>query len=740
MSKQTLSKEETGQIENLDGLADGDGLFGANTLTGPVFVPRVFPVSGLYDWRALGLQFEAVSEQLRLDVDGNYPQMVASGTIRRRTVSANGVHWIANLTSNGRGSWTGPIWFKDNLGAPGSPYPLPYTNVEILVSGGGSFAATPLSATVTFSGGGSASRVRVFTWQSPWFHEVEFEFDRADGVEAVTSVQTQDHPNRPATLPNQNLTIQTVYSRAGFDVTKSGKDNVVPMAGAGTDVLWSDSEMHDAMQTYWSRFANEAQWSMWTFLAFRHAPDASQGITPDNLGGVMFDDIGPNHRQGTAIFNGSFISRAPAGDSAPVAWVRRMRFWTAVHEMGHTFNLAHSWQKSLSIGGSGPWIPMTDEPEARSFMNYPYYVTGGQTAFFADFEYRFSDAELLFMRHAPERFVQMGNADWFDHHGFQQANVSPEPTFTLELRVNRGTPIFEFMEPVVLELKLTNISGGPQLIHENLLADLHGMTVIVKKNDRSARQFMPYAQYCFLNSNRVLMPNESTYASLSVSAGRGGWNIDEPGYYTVQLALHLDDEDVVSNALRLRVAPPRGYDDEFLAQELFTDEVGRILAFDGSQYFNAGNDALREITQKLKNRRIALHARVALATPLLREYKQLVLPSDIREYLRPAAEVGGKFKVSGPKIEEASKDLSIALVDQAEMAAVTLGHIDTKYYVDQFSRCLADHGHTKAAAAAQDTLYQTLASRKVLPEVLEQVKDRRDSYKATKRRSPGRKR
>lgn len=734
MNEQKISEEEIGQIENLDGLADGDGLVGANALGGTVFFPRVFPVSGLYDWRVPGVKWEAVYEQLRLDVDGSYPQMVASGTIRRRSFLAGGVHWIANLTSNGRRSWTGAIWFKDSLGAPSS-YPLPYTNVEILVSGGGAIGLTPPSATVTFSGGGSANRVRVFTMVSPWFHDVEFEFDRADGVAAVTSVQTYAHPNRPATLPNQTLTIETVYSRAGFDVMKSGRDNIVPMTGAGTDALWSDSEMHDAMQTYWSRFANEAQWSMWTFFAWQHAPDASQGITPDNLGGIMFDDIGPNHRQGTAIFNGSFIQNAPAGDLAPAAWVQRMRFFAAIHEMGHTFNLAHSWQKSLSSGSQGPWIPLTDEPEALSIMNYPQRVAGGQTAFFGNFEYRFSDAELLFMRHAPERFVQMGNADWFDHHGFQQANVSPEPKFKLELRVNRDKPLFEFMEPVVLELKLTNISGGPQLIHENLLAHLDEMTVIVKKHNRPARQFMPYAQYCFLPRNGVLMPNQSTYESLFVSAGRGGWNIDEPGYYTVQLALHLDDEDVVSNALSLRVAPPRGYDEEFLAQDLFTDELGRILAFDGSQYFNAGNDTLREITEKLSDRRVALHARVALATPLMREYKQLVLPSDRQQYLRPAAEIGGKIKVSRPKIDEARKELSIALIDQAEVAAVTLGHIDTKYHVDRFSQCLADHGHTKEAAAAQDSLHQTLASRQVLPEVLEHIKDRRNSYKATGRRS-----
>ena len=66
---------------------------------------------------------------------------------------------------------------------------------------------TPATATVTFSGGGAPDRVRVFKNVTSWFRDVEFEFDRVDGVTAVTSVQTHAHPNRPATLPNQNLTI-----------------------------------------------------------------------------------------------------------------------------------------------------------------------------------------------------------------------------------------------------------------------------------------------------------------------------------------------------------------------------------------------------------------------------------------------------------------------------------------------------------------------------------------------------
>ena len=670
-------------------------------------------VSGLYTWRATSPSTRR--EQLRLDVDRNYPQMVASGTYIPDIFTW--AHWIANLSATGPNSWAGNIWYTDT--SPGRTFP--YTSVEIEVTN--RRFASRREARVTFLGGGGATRQRTFKFKGSHFRPVDFEFDFVEGEEAGLTVNTCDHPNRPATLPCENLSLQTVYRRAGFDVSTSGGADV-PLTGAGTDALWSDVEMHDAMQTYWSRFAADPQWAMWVLFAAIH----EQGTS---LGGIMFDDIGANHRQGTAIFNDSFISQAPPGDPAPDAWVRRMIFWTAGHEMGHAFNLAHAWQKALTSGGLGPWIPLADEPEARSFMNYPFNVAGGATAFFSDFEYAFSDQELLFLRHAPARFVRQGDAAWFDHHGFQGVKPPAEQALRLELRANRSAPVFEFMEPVVLELKLTNTSPQPQLVDEKLLSRTDSMAVILKKYGSPARRFVPYAQYCWRSQKKALMPGESVYEPLFVSAGQNGWDVAEPGRYTVQVALHAEDEEyLISGPLRLLVEPPtdeKRYEEERLAQDFFSEDVGRILWFGGSRRLEKGNDVLREAAERLGDRRVALHANAALGNAAAREYKQLNLGDGARERARPAATAGGGISVSQPNVEEARRDFAV-LADKGEVGAASLGHIRYRRYMNRFSDLLARQGERQEAAYVQDRLYDTLAGRRVLDRVLEEIRARRQGY------------
>lgn len=668
------------------------------------------PFSGLY--RPMVVRTSGVRAELRLDVDGRFPQMKASGSIRQGLFFSS--YWVANVAPVGPvpGTWSGGIFFKAGSAA------LPHTTVTVKVVRG-------KSATVVLSGGGGPDRAMTLPWASASFHDVEFEFDTVAGTTAVTSMDTGDHPNRPPGLTDEVLTLETVYRRAGFRVTKSNGDSTVPIAGAGSGAQWSDMEMHDAMQSHWSRFANKAQWSLWVLFASLH----ERGT---DLGGIMFDDIGPQHRQGTAIFNDAFIANAPAGDPNPTAWVRRMRFWTAAHEMGHAFNLAHSWQKAVVDQGRGPWIPLANEPEVRSFMNYPFRVSGGQTAFFSDFEFRFSDNELTFLRHAPSHFVQQGAAAWFDHHGFEQAAVSPEPALQLTLRVNRSDATYDFMEPVHVELKLTNVSAEPVLVPDTCLQDMDGMTVVVKRQGAEARQALSYAHLCLKSKKVVLAPGESMYGTVPVSAGLGGWNIDQPGRYLMQAAVHLDEEDVVSNRLVISVDPPEARSEEKLAQDFFTDEVGRVLTFGGTQLLTSANDTLQEVAGQLKGRAPARHALVALGRPYTIDYK-LIVP-DVGESLMAAvdgAPDGGptaRIKVQPADPKRAEAYLGNALLNEPDAAAETLGHIRYKREVDRFADTMAQQGDVASAADALATLQKTLEVRHVKPSVVAEVAFRQEAY------------
>jgi len=655
--------------------------------------PAVPAASGLYLRRPKpGQSPLAPRDELRLDVDGSHPQQMASGTLRHGL--QNQYHWIARLVPTSPSIWTGSIVYGSGTGT------LPNHDTVTIARVHPAILQTP-RLRVTFSTKGDAGAVLEYDFVSRGFDPVEFEFDATADAHPALEIDTHAHPDRPSGLPAERLTVAQVFERAGFDVRVASAGPPIPIADAGADGAWSDAEMHDAMQAHWSRYADRAQWALWVLHAALH----EQG---PGLGGVMFDDIGPHHRQGTAVFTESFIARPPAGDPAPDAWIARMRFWTACHEMGHAFNLAHAWQKSLGT----PWMPMSDAPESRSFMNYPFRVQGGASTFFRDFEFRFDDAELGFLRHAPRGYVQMGNADWFDHHGFEQAQVSREPGLRLVARLNRDTSLLQFLEPAMIELKLSNVSSEPMLVRDDLLTDAHQLTLVVKRSGHPARQWHPYATACHRAAARVLAPGESMYAPVFVGAGGSGWLVAEPGQYTIQACLHLDGgEDVLSEPLALRVAAPAGFDEERAAQDLFCQDVGRVFAFDGTRELAVANDALAQVVQRMPGRAVSTHARVALGMPLRRAGK--VLAGD-RERTRIA--------LAPARPDQARELLGEALLAHKDAAACTLGHVEYRGYVEAYTAWLAREGEVKQAKAAVADACTALGKRKVKPSVLAEMR------------------
>ena len=80
------------------------------------------------------------------------------------------------------------------------------------------------------------------------------------------------------------------------------------------------------------------------------------------------------------------------------------------------------------------------------------------------------------MRHAPASFVQMGNADWFDHHGFEQAETTPEPDFELTVRA-AAADIVMVLLPDELQGDVYEREIRPGLKDGNSLAFGHGFNI-----------------------------------------------------------------------------------------------------------------------------------------------------------------------------------------------------------------------------------------------------------------------
>jgi hypothetical protein len=290
------------------------------------------------------------------------------------------------------------------------------------------------------------------------------------------------------------------------------------------------------------------------------------------------------------------------------------------------------------------------------------------------------------------------------------------------VRVHRTVDHHEFLEPVVVELKLTNVSGQPTIVDEALLTRTEDMTVIVKRRGGSAVQWTPFARHCISASPKVLGVGESLYGSLFIAAGLNGWALAEPGVYQVHVALRHDDYDIVSNPLRVRVAPPRDYTEELLAQEVFTEEVGRTLVFNGSRALSGANDTLLEVAERLGDRRIATHAQLALGSPLAGSYKMLVVDS------ADDSAAGKRIATMAAEPIAARQHLSEALLDAPEKAADTLGHIAYTEQVAEYGAFLAVQGRRDEAAESLKTAEDVLASRGVLPSVVDDLASTRRAY------------
>ena len=151
-----------------------------------------------------------------------------------------------------------------------------------------------------------------------------------------------------------------------------------------------------------------------------------------------------------------------------------------------------------------------------------------------------------------------------------------------------------------------------------------------------------------------------------------------------------------------------------------------MLAFKGSRSLTTAVDALRDIAERLPDRRIATHAELALGNALARSYKVLELDAD-----------GPTIVLRAPDPDAARAHLDAALTAAPDVAADTLGHIDyTQHVVDQAS-FLAAAGAPDEAADTLGEAEAVLARRGVLEDVVAAVGEERARYVGRKARASG---
>ena len=290
--------------------------------------------------------------------------------------------------------------------------------------------------------------------------------------------------------------------------------------------------------------------------------------------GVMFDTGFTSDlyarvpREGCAVFMEAIASRR--GGMA----TDEEGLFTAMHELGHVFNLWH----------------LNQENDPMSFMRSSarYDTPLGAPA------WQFHDGEAPRLQHraflrrcntVPE--VQPGESNYGERglHGPTEAdagNAQPSEA-SLRLRIDAQPRSFWWFEPIELEIELAR-SGQAQRayrIPNEMDPGYHRFQIWIDEPDGSRRRYRAPRSYCASSRSLIIAPRKPFRRDISIFGQAGGYTFRKPGPHTIEVLLELPGGGVTrSNRLEVELKPVEDAPAFREAVGFFTQpDVSRLLFY-----------------------------------------------------------------------------------------------------------------------------------------------------------------
>jgi hypothetical protein len=650
-------------------------------------------VSGLYRGTRGDFQLD-----LRVDIDGSRPMNRLSGDLFR--VSGATTNYYGSFVINSpRVTRTASSVTIEGLGEYTWSTEAPRVKVTMSL-------AVAQATIQFFTTSGSPRSTYICPFVSSYFRSVQWEQDSVVGTVPFVSYNTGSLP-QPPNSPSRELTVSKAYAEAGIELQTAGLTNIVDTAASGTDTRWSDSELHAAMVSNFSLWEDVPQWKVYLIVATSHV---------DGWRGIMYDQQGLQ-RQGCA----AFYDAIKGADAAS----QRAQLRTYVHELGHCFNLLHSWQKNLGDPPAplGPNGGLGDLSWMNYVQNYqpPPPAPGGEAAYWANFPFQFTDNEIIHLRHAFYRNITFGG----NAFGVGAAEIDPE-LFADRTEDNSGLKLelrskdtYAYGEPVVAEIKLSTTDLRGKRAHSYLHPDDEMVQIAIRKPSGSTVLYRPMIEHCADETKTVILTSEhpAIYDSAYIGYGKDGFYFDQPGAYQLRaIYIAQDGSRVVSPTLNLQVRSPYTATDEEVGELFMGDEQGQLLKLLGSdsEALKQGNEALDLVLDKHAKHPLAVFARLVKGMNAQRNFKKLAVDKVV--------------KVRAAKPQESVSLLSSVVDDSTGEKGVD--NITLNLAMRRLASAHKETGDLEKAEATIDRMVEVFEQKQLKPYILQQITADAEAEKA----------